>query len=83
MHPQPRLLNRFPDGPDGPEGDGGDGAVRVRVLLPVESTAVAVGDLLRLGTEAEVLGPAGLRAAVAREVEALADRYGRGTGESA
>ncbi|GAA3655381.1 helix-turn-helix transcriptional regulator [Streptomyces chitinivorans] len=63
---------------EGPDGDGW-----VRVLLPVESTAVAVGDLLRLGTEAEVLGPAGLRAAVAREVEALADRYGRGTGESA
>ncbi|MBN3931234.1 WYL domain-containing protein [Streptomyces verrucosisporus] len=65
-------------GAEGPDGDGW-----VRVLLPVESTAVAVGDLLRLGTEAEVLGPAGLRAAVAREVAALADRYGRGTGESA
>ncbi|MCI0386260.1 YafY family protein [Streptomyces sp. CNQ085] len=63
---------------DGPDGDGW-----ARVLLPVESTPVAVSDLLRLGAEAEVLGPAGLRAAVAREVEVLASRYGRGTGESA
>ncbi|SFK15080.1 helix-turn-helix transcriptional regulator [Streptomyces pini] len=65
------------------EADGSDGDGWVRVLLPVESIPVAVGDLLRLGAEAEVLGPAGLRAAVAREVEALAGRYGRGTGESA
>ncbi|MFH0241159.1 helix-turn-helix transcriptional regulator [Streptomyces sp. HK10] len=63
---------------DGPDGDGW-----LRVLLPVESLPVAVGDLLRLGAEAEVLGPAGLRAAVAREVRTLASRYGRGTGESA
>ncbi|GAA2393188.1 YafY family protein [Streptomyces glaucosporus] len=49
----------------------------VRVDLPVESTPVAVGDLLRLGAEAEVLGPDGLRAAVAEAVGALARRYGR------
>ncbi|MEE1942013.1 WYL domain-containing protein [Streptomyces sp. TRM 70361] len=60
---------------DGPDEDGW-----VRVLLPVESTPVAVGDLLRLGTEAEVLGPAGLRSAVADAVGTLARRYGRGDG---
>ncbi|MED7948604.1 WYL domain-containing protein [Streptomyces sp. BE303] len=45
------------------------------VRLSVESTAVAVGDLLRLGPEAEVLGPPDLRSAVARAVTALARRY--------
>uniref|UniRef100_A0AAU2JIF9 Transcriptional regulator n=1 Tax=Streptomyces sp. NBC_00049 TaxID=2903617 RepID=A0AAU2JIF9_9ACTN len=48
----------------------------VRVLLEVESTTVAVGDLLRLGTEAEVLGPPELRGAVAGTVSALSARYG-------
>lgn len=43
--------------------------------LPVETEAVAVGDLLRLGTEAEVLGPEPLRRAVADTVAALARRY--------
>jgi predicted DNA-binding transcriptional regulator YafY len=43
----------------------------------VEAEAVAVGDLLRLGPEAEVLGPPELRQAVARAVAALADRYGQ------
>ncbi|MFE9631155.1 helix-turn-helix transcriptional regulator [Streptomyces sp. NPDC006463] len=47
----------------------------VRIRLPVESEAVAVGDLLRLGREAEVLGPPALRSAVAGTVEALAARY--------
>ncbi|MFK8850553.1 helix-turn-helix transcriptional regulator [Streptomyces sp. Ac-502] len=47
----------------------------VLVDLPVEAPAVAVGDLLRLGTEAEVLGPPGLRAAVARAASELAARY--------
>ncbi|MGW1890070.1 helix-turn-helix transcriptional regulator [Streptomyces sp. NPDC002004] len=47
----------------------------VRVELPVETEAVAVGDLLRLGADAEVLGPPALRAAVARSVAALADLY--------
>ncbi|RKN44828.1 helix-turn-helix transcriptional regulator [Streptomyces hoynatensis] len=49
---------------------------RVEVTLPVESTALAVTDLLRLGTEAEVLGPPELRAALAATVTALAARYG-------
>ncbi|MFG2983480.1 helix-turn-helix transcriptional regulator [Streptomyces sp. NPDC048258] len=47
----------------------------VRIRLPVESEAVAVGDLLRLGTEAEVLGPPELRSALAGTVAALAARY--------
>ncbi|MCI4079762.1 transcriptional regulator [Streptomyces sp. MMS21 TC-5] len=47
----------------------------VRVDVAVESEAVAVGDLLRLGTEAEVLGPPELRRALAETVRALAERY--------
>ncbi|MFD7918279.1 helix-turn-helix transcriptional regulator [Streptomyces sp. NPDC059740] len=47
----------------------------VRVELAVEGLAVAVGDLLRLGTEAEVVGPPELRAAVAGTVAVLAGRY--------
>lgn len=50
-----------------------DGWVRLRIA--VESPAVAVGDLLRLGTEAEVLGPPELRRALAETVTALAGRY--------
>ncbi|CAM5281124.1 helix-turn-helix transcriptional regulator [Streptomyces avidinii] len=50
-----------------------DGWVRLR--LSVESQAVAVGDLLRLGAEAEVLGPPELRRALAETVTALAARY--------
>ncbi|MFF4327311.1 helix-turn-helix transcriptional regulator [Streptomyces sp. NPDC001591] len=62
------------------EGAGAaDGDGWVEVELSVESQAVAVGDLLRLGVEAEVLGPPELRAAVARAVQTLADRY-RGAG---
>ncbi|WP_406726773.1 WYL domain-containing protein [Streptomyces sp. GD-15H] len=52
-----------------------DGEGWVEVELPVESEAVATGDLLRLGTEAEVLGPPGLRQAVAGAVKVLAERY--------
>ncbi len=52
-----------------------DGWVRLR--LSVESEAVAVGDLLRLGTEAEVLGPPELRRALAETVTELAGRYAR------
>ncbi|NXY94207.1 WYL domain-containing protein [Streptomyces sp. BR123] len=50
-----------------------DGWVVVR--LSVEAQSVAVGDLLRLGTEAEVLGPPELRRALADTVAALAERY--------
>ena len=48
----------------------------MEVTLPVETTT-AVTDLLRLGTEAEVLGPPELRAALAETVATLARRYGR------
>ncbi|MFD3820934.1 helix-turn-helix transcriptional regulator [Streptomyces sp. NPDC058625] len=52
-----------------------DGEGWVEVELSVESEAVATGDLLRLGAEAEVLGPAELRRAVAAAVAVLAKRY--------
>jgi predicted DNA-binding transcriptional regulator YafY len=45
------------------------------VELPVESTPVAVSDLLRLGPDAEVLAPPALRRAVADAAAALARRY--------
>lgn len=41
----------------------------------VEAQAVAVGDLLRLGAEAEVLGPPELREAMAQTVAELVSRY--------
>lgn len=47
----------------------------VQVEMPVEAQAVAVSDLLRLGTEAEVLGPPELRQAIAKAVTVLAHRY--------
>ncbi|MFF2809049.1 helix-turn-helix transcriptional regulator [Streptomyces sp. NPDC058000] len=50
------------------------------VEMPVEGPAVAVGDLLRLGAEAEVLGPPALRRAVADAVAVLAGRYGAAAG---
>ncbi|MGG2461009.1 helix-turn-helix transcriptional regulator [Streptomyces sp. RGM 3693] len=50
------------------------------VEMPVEGPAVAVGDLLRLGAEAEVLGPPALRRAVAEAVAVLAGRYGAAAG---
>lgn len=48
---------------------------RVVVELAVESDSVAVGDLLRLGADAEVLGPPELRRALAGAVAELAERY--------
>ncbi|MGW0909044.1 helix-turn-helix transcriptional regulator [Streptomyces sp. NPDC002853] len=53
-----------------PDADG-----RRVVDLEVETLPVAVSDLLRLGLEAEVLGPPELRAEVARTVTGLAQRY--------
>ncbi|MFJ1865207.1 helix-turn-helix transcriptional regulator [Streptomyces sp. NPDC088097] len=47
----------------------------VRTELAVESESVAVGDLLALGTEAEVLGPPELRQALTLAVTELAERY--------
>jgi len=49
----------------------------VRVVLRVEWEAVAVGDLLRLGAEAEVLAPPALRRRMAAAVSALAEHYAR------
>jgi len=54
----------------------------VRAELPTESDGHAARQLLRLGTEVEVLAPAALRAAVAKEAAAVARRHGprRGAG---
>ncbi|MFD6416264.1 helix-turn-helix transcriptional regulator [Streptomyces sp. NPDC060194] len=57
-----------------------DAEGRVETDLDVETPAVAVGDLLRLGLDAEVLAPAALRSAVADVATRLAERYG-GRGE--
>lgn len=46
-----------------------------RVVLPVESNAHAVVQLLRLGVDAEVLGPPELRERMAETAETLARRY--------
>ncbi|MDF3289794.1 helix-turn-helix transcriptional regulator [Streptomyces silvisoli] len=59
------------DGAGPPDAEGW-----VQVEMPVEGEAVAVSDLLRLGAEAEVLGPPELRQAIARAVAVLAGRYG-------
>ncbi|MFF5537168.1 helix-turn-helix transcriptional regulator [Streptomyces cinerochromogenes] len=78
----PRILERLPDlmepavvraaqasaGPPGPDG-------RVQVVIPVESVDHAVGMLLRLGAEAEVVAPTALRTRMAQTVAALADVY--------
>ncbi|MFG2503612.1 helix-turn-helix transcriptional regulator [Streptomyces sp. NPDC048441] len=53
-----------------PDGDG-----RRVVDLEVETLPVAVSDLLRLGLEAEVLGPPELRAELVATVTGLAQRY--------
>ncbi|TDD82285.1 helix-turn-helix transcriptional regulator [Actinomadura rubrisoli] len=47
-----------------------------RVALPVESDEQAVADLLRLGSDAEVVAPARLRARMAETLAAAAGRYG-------
>ena len=47
----------------------------VQAELPTESEPQAARQLLRLGTEVEVLAPASLRAAVAREAAAVARRH--------
>jgi len=48
----------------------------LRMELPVEPGAPAIGELLRFGPELEVLAPAGLRAEVAEAVAKLGCRYG-------
>ncbi|MEV0123899.1 WYL domain-containing protein [Streptomyces sp. NPDC050703] len=61
---------RAVDGAGEPRADGWS-----EVDLEVEELPVAVSDILRLGLEAEVLGPPELRAEVARSVTGLAQRY--------
>ncbi|MFE7120565.1 WYL domain-containing protein, partial [Streptomyces sp. NPDC057654] len=55
-----------------------DGQGRITVTLPVESSDVAYSQLLGLGPEAEVLGPAALRERFARTAREMAERYGPG-----
>ncbi|MFD0508994.1 helix-turn-helix transcriptional regulator [Streptomyces chiangmaiensis] len=78
----PRVLTQLPDlvepavaraaeetaGLPGTDG-------RVQVVIPVESVDHAVGMLLRLGAEAEVVAPMELRALMAQTIAALADIY--------
>ncbi|MFL6145161.1 MAG: helix-turn-helix transcriptional regulator [Labedaea sp.] len=53
-----------------PVGDGW-----TRAVIPIESVEHALGDLLRLGTEIEVLGPVELRERVTETIATLAMRY--------
>ncbi|MEV0619040.1 YafY family protein [Nonomuraea sp. NPDC050404] len=46
-----------------------------RVTVPIESIEHAVGEFLRLGTDVEVLSPAGLRERMAVTAYELAERY--------
>ncbi|MFB4265597.1 helix-turn-helix transcriptional regulator [Nonomuraea sp. GTA35] len=46
-----------------------------RVTVPIESIEHAVGEFLRLGTDAEVLAPAALRERLAATADELARRY--------
>ncbi|KIF79052.1 transcriptional regulator [Streptomyces sp. 150FB] len=57
----------------GPPGSDG----RIRVAIPLESTAHTASLVLRLGAEAEVVSPPGLRRAVGDAVRTLADTYAR------
>ncbi|MFI6349493.1 helix-turn-helix transcriptional regulator [Streptomyces sp. NPDC050560] len=47
----------------------------VRAIVPTESFAHTIPQLLKLGTEAEVLAPPALREEVARILTTMADRY--------
>jgi len=63
LHPDQQVLERS------------DGHVVVRV--PVRGHAEITQEVLRFGDRAELLGPPDLRAHVAAQVRALAERYGR------
>jgi predicted DNA-binding transcriptional regulator YafY len=54
-----------------PDADG-----RVRVVIPIESVDQAAAELIRLGTDAEVLEPAELRSRIAETARRLTDLYG-------
>jgi len=49
----------------------------VRVVIPIESIDQAAADLIRLGTDAEVLEPAELRWRIAENAQALSALYSR------
>jgi hypothetical protein len=47
----------------------------VHCTLPIESVAMGVREMLRLGEEVEVLGPPALRSHMAATLSDLAERY--------
>jgi predicted DNA-binding transcriptional regulator YafY len=53
-----------------------DAQGRVTVVIPTESIAQAAADIMRLGTEVEVLGPAELRRHIAELARSLSRLYG-------
>lgn len=55
----------------GPDRDG-----RLRVTIPIESLEHAVPELLRLGPDAEVVGPPELRARLVETLTAMRAAYG-------
>ncbi|MEV4251990.1 YafY family protein [Spirillospora sp. NPDC049652] len=81
----PRVLGRLTDFLDDASARAARETARpagedgwVEVVVPVESAERGVHDLLRLGNDAEVVGPPELRARVADTVAALARRYSPG-----
>ena len=50
----------------------------VRVVIPIESIDQAAADLIRLGTDAEVLEPADLRRRIAATAQGLSTLYAKG-----
>ncbi|HEY1176430.1 MAG TPA: WYL domain-containing protein [Phytomonospora sp.] len=66
----PTVPKRAGEDASPPDGDGWR-----EVTLPMESTGHAVGQLLRFGRDARVLGPPELVAAMAAEIAAVADFY--------
>jgi predicted DNA-binding transcriptional regulator YafY len=71
----PLGIHRLPNGARRTAEPDADGWTRVS--LPIESIEQGVAEILRLGTDAEVLAPQHLRAAVAHTVEALNGMYCR------
>jgi predicted DNA-binding transcriptional regulator YafY len=60
----------------------GEEAGWVRAVIPIESVEHALGELLRLGTDVEVLAPSGLRDRITETVRELAGRYLPGSQEA-
>ncbi|QFY11760.1 WYL domain-containing protein [Nonomuraea phyllanthi] len=78
----PRGLERLPDlmtpgvvAAAGESAEPPDEEGWTRVTVPIESIEHALGEFLRLGSDAEVLAPAELRERVAATVTGLAARY--------